>query len=282
MSQADALAAGASSSFTLLDFELQHRRRTTTRSSTSSARTAAGTEPDQLGGVRARRGRRGAAAARARLGAVGRARRVQVHASALPPPPLGGARRQPDRRAGGRSPGGALRRDGRAAPAAAGVGVGGGARVDAHRGRNRGAAPLPPVRTRPSSRPATTTCTPRRRRRRRCRAPRRRRRQSRVDGGRRGARRLYILPLSIQRAEGGGWAVEWNYDAVTAKRRSRSPREARRVDRLPGIATEEDERESLAEKLQEFDSVPVFLEPEMQRTSTLGSAAPSCGRRCTT
>ena len=77
----------------------------------------------------------------------------------------------------------------------------------------------------------------------------------------------YILPLSIQRAEGGGWAVEWNYDAVTAKK-AESLTARKRVVWIgcPGIATEEDERESLAEKLQEFDSVPVFLEPEMQRT----------------
>ena len=81
----------------------------------------------------------------------------------------------------------------------------------------------------------------------------------------------YILPLSIQRAEGGGWAVEWNYDAVTAKK-AESLTARKRVVWIgcPGIATEEDERESLAEKLQEFDSVPVFLEPEMQRTFYFG------------
>ena len=148
------------------------------------------------------------------------------------------ARRQPDRRAGGRSPGGAPRRDGRAAPAAAGVGVGGGARVDvniAGATAGSGAAPARPGHVRAVGR----------RRRRRVRpgadaggdAARRvvDGVGARVDGGRRGARRL-VHPAAVDPARRGrrvGGRVELRRgDGEEGGVAHRA--EARRVDRLPG------------------------------------------------
>ena len=83
----------------------------------------------------------------------------------------------------------------------------------------------------------------------------------------------YILPLIISKATDGSesWAIEWNQDAVTAKKQQNLT-ERKRVLWIgcPGIHVDEEDEPGLTAALQEFGCVPVFLDAELEHTFYFG------------
>jgi len=82
----------------------------------------------------------------------------------------------------------------------------------------------------------------------------------------------YILPLIIERTEGGGWNIEWNHDSVTAKKGEHLTARKRVLwIGCPGVSVEGfEDQTSLAEALERFNCVPVFLEPALHKTFYFG------------
>ena len=83
----------------------------------------------------------------------------------------------------------------------------------------------------------------------------------------------FILPLTIERAEGGpgaeggDWHIAWNPDAVTAKKGEHMT-QSKRVLWIgcPGVEVAEEEQASLTAALLTFSCVPLYLEPELHKT----------------
>ena len=74
----------------------------------------------------------------------------------------------------------------------------------------------------------------------------------------------YILPLVIKRdmTEPSGWAIEWNQDAITAKRTKSSSKRVVWIG-CPGLAVAADDQPGLIDALAAFSCVPIFLEPSL-------------------
>ena len=87
----------------------------------------------------------------------------------------------------------------------------------------------------------------------------------------------FILPLTIERAEGGpgaeggDWHIAWNPDAVTAKKGEHMT-QSKRVLWIgcPGVEVAEEEQASLTAALLTFSCVPLYLEPELHKTFYFG------------
>ena len=87
----------------------------------------------------------------------------------------------------------------------------------------------------------------------------------------------FILPLTIERAEGGpgaeggDWHIAWNPDAVTAKKGEHMT-QSKRVLWIgcPGVEIAEEEQASLTAALLTFSCVPLYLEPELHKTFYFG------------